>query len=309
MSNLDPLADEAVRTAVEAFVAGAFVPAYRGVTVFETKNSRYRLLDGVVIAAPDDSLVGAELVGWLIESQPGGVVYTAWQSGARAVLVDRRRARNIVVTSSTRLRDEDERTPAPRREPRYVPSPPASPMSARLAPILNATPGPLPVAVPVPPASSSEPSQPRAAVHAPPRPISRPSAPHIEPLPPLPRPLPPPVAPPRRPPPPDDMAASSALPLVTRIAIPPTHPGPPAVPYADPASEPGWEVTSAELEIAEDLGAPTRKREQHDTLEDIPAHEGPDSTNASPFLLTRQAPSVPPPPHPGHDEVPRIPGR
>jgi hypothetical protein len=298
MSNLDPLADEAVRCAVEAFVAGAFVPDFRGETVFETKNSRYRLLDGVVIAAPDESLVGAELVGWLLESHEGSVVETAWRDGARAVLVDRRRARNIVVTSTTLLRREDEPGPAPRRSAHRLErpaSPPPDPaMSARRAQILSATPAPMPV-VPVPPASSSEPSHPRGGVHPPPRPIAA-----------LPRPLPPPMAPPRRPSPlPPAPPDSYAVPL-TRIS----RPAPEAPRWGEPPSEPSaWEVTSAEMEIAAfdaEAGAPASRREQHDTLEDISLEPleplEPESTNGAPFLLTRQsiAPSAPPPPDPQH---------
>jgi hypothetical protein len=312
MSNLDPLADDAVRCAVEAFVAGAFVPAYGGETIFETKHSRYRLLDGVVIDAPDASLVGAELVGWLVESSGARVVETAWQTGARAVLVDRREARNIVVTSSTHLKSQTAPRREPRRAPVPAPRPPAVPDAARRAPILAATPPPLPAprpvpppptsssepsqpraAAPPPPTSSSEPSQPRAAVHPPPRPMPRPPSPsQVGPLPP---PVPPPLPPPRRPPPPahDAPVASVALPLVVRV--PPPAPSPPPEP-----EPPAWDEAPAELEAPVESQGETltmHRREPHDTLEDIPT-EPPDSTGGAPFLLTRQAPSVPPPPYP-----------
>ena len=98
MSNLDPQADKAVHDAVDAFMEGRLDPEFAGETVFETKNSRYRLLDGVVFAAPSDALLGAELVGWLMETTRRSVVGSAWQPGARAVLVDRHRGRNIIVT-------------------------------------------------------------------------------------------------------------------------------------------------------------------------------------------------------------------
>jgi hypothetical protein len=335
MSNLDPMADEAVRCAVEAFVAGDFVPAFRGETIFETKNSRYRLLDGVVIDAPDDSLVGAELVGWLLVSEEGGVVEPAWRTGARAVLVDRRRARNIVVTSQTSLRTEGARGSSPRRQtsvpaadfgaaersPIRTPMPPAltsSPaISARRAPILAATPlpgsvAPVPVPVPAPSPSSSEPSQPRPAIHPPPRPIA---ASYPGPLP-RPAPPPPPVPPPAPPPPraplpaampvDDQLVSSTALPLVTRLTRPSIDAAPIAVADDDTDDQASdWEVTSAEMEIAADseAGVPTgRHIEQHDTLEDIPytapdPGETPESTSGAPFLLTRPSPqSVPPPP-------------
>src|SRR5438270_849287 len=103
MTNLEPRADKAVRDAVDAFMDGRLVPEFEGEIVFETKNSRYRMLDGVVFAAPDGSLVGAELVGWLSESARRCLIESSWQPGARAVLVDRKRGRNIIVTSTTRL--------------------------------------------------------------------------------------------------------------------------------------------------------------------------------------------------------------
>ena len=120
MTNLDPVADKVVRDAVDAFLDGYLAPQLaserRGETAFETKNSRYRLVDGVVVAAPDDSLIGAELVGWLIESARRSVVESAWQPGSRAVLVDRHRGRNIIVTSTTRLlHPERARAREPRR--------------------------------------------------------------------------------------------------------------------------------------------------------------------------------------------------
>ena len=55
------------------------------------------------------------------------------------------------------------------------------------------------------------------------------------------------------------------------------------------------------MEIAEELqmtAPPVRPREPHDTLEDIQEVDAPESANGSPFLLTRQAPSGPPPPSP-----------
>lgn len=111
MTNLETRADRAVRDAVDAFMDGRLVPDFSGETIFETKNSRYRLHGGVVFAAPDPSLVGAELVGWLCESPRRCLVESAWQHGARAVLVDRSRGRNIIVTSTTRLLHVEEPGP------------------------------------------------------------------------------------------------------------------------------------------------------------------------------------------------------
>ena len=137
MANLDLTADKAVRDAVDAFVEGRLVPDFVGETVFETKNSRYRLLDGVVFAAPDDSLIGAELVGWLMETRRRSVVGSSWQPGARAVLVDRHRGRNIIVTSTTRLLHLEEHSASelqtfPVEPPRRSSAPPSYDEADRL---------------------------------------------------------------------------------------------------------------------------------------------------------------------------------
>ena len=120
MPSLDAAADMAVRDAVDAFMDGRVTPDFGGETVFETKNSRYQLLDGVVFVAPDDALIGAELVGWLRDTPRGSAVGAAWQPGSRAVLVDRHRERTIIVTSTIRLLHVDGHTlrdSAPSRAP------------------------------------------------------------------------------------------------------------------------------------------------------------------------------------------------
>jgi hypothetical protein len=103
MTLLAPEADRAVRDAVEAFMAGALRPSMLGETMFETKNSRYRLMDGVLFSSSDTTMIGAELVGWLLEGPSQSVVQDGWIAGARGVLVDRRKSRNIIVTSTSRL--------------------------------------------------------------------------------------------------------------------------------------------------------------------------------------------------------------
>ena len=111
MTGLEPRADRAVRDAVDAFIEGRLRPAYAGETVFETKNSRYRVLDGILFSAPGATLVGAELVGWLIESATRSTVESAWQATSRAVLVDRKRGRHIIVTTSTSKLHLEEKSP------------------------------------------------------------------------------------------------------------------------------------------------------------------------------------------------------
>jgi hypothetical protein len=216
MANLEPRADKAVREAVDAFMDGRLVPQFTGEVVFETANSRYRLLDGTVFAAPDASLIGAELVGWLSETTRRCLIEWSWQPGSRAVLVDRKRDRNIIVTSTTRLLHQEEQAPPsfPREsealeheetreeetEEDPWPAQPSPEFSARHAAIIASTPPPGPALAPfasgarvVVPAPASSASRRAGAVHAPPRPI----APRAAAMPPpQARPLPAPALPP-----------------------------------------------------------------------------------------------------------------
>ncbi len=213
-----------MRDAVDDFLGGSLPPEYVGETVFETKNSRYRLIDGVLFSAPDASLVGAELVGWLLESPKRCTVESAWQATSRAVLVDRKRGRHIIVTSSTRmLHLEVERVDAPpangSREHQTGSSvhPPIWEVSAEAARATPSLPPTSKAARPVPTPSPA----PRA--HAAPRPMSpripQPTAPK-----PLARPLPYPAAPPRRtsptPPPTPASLQTRPLPPPGRLPLP-----------------------------------------------------------------------------------------
>jgi hypothetical protein len=253
MTNLDPVADMAVRAAVDAFMEGRLTPELPGETVFETKNSRYRLLDGIVFAAPDDALIGSELVGWLMESRRHSVVESAWQPGSRAVLVDRHRGRNIIVTSTTRLLHLEEHAsmPPPPRHPDRAPSPAFSP---RNAPVVPSTPppsqaAPAPAVASPPPRPAPQPPAPRPsspiqsavavqkrAIHLPPRPIAPRPAASPSPSQPAARSLPVPAPPPRR-------DASS-----------PAH----VSGQGQPVDDPGWELTSSEFEVEGDPPRPER---------------------------------------------------
>ncbi len=106
MTPLAAQADQAVRHAVDAYIDGRLLPMFEGEGSFDTRNSSYRLLDGVLLSGPHHDLVGAELVGWLVEFVSRAEVSQAWRAGARAVLVDTRndgvRGPHIVVTSATR---------------------------------------------------------------------------------------------------------------------------------------------------------------------------------------------------------------
>ncbi|MEP7124631.1 MAG: hypothetical protein ABJE95_27125 [Byssovorax sp.] len=234
MTGLEAKADQAVRDAVDAFIEGRLRSEYTGETVFETKNSRYRLMDGVLFSAPDASLVGAELVGWLIESPRRCSVESAWQATSRAVLVDRQRGRHIIVTSSTRMLHLEEESPesgsnedqtgSSVHPPIWeegaspaptLPPPSAPPSSSHLRPPSYA-PAPMLTAQPQPASRPPLPVAPLPRVHAPPRPmlqrIPQATAPK-----PLARPLPYPSAPPRR-------AAPSPLPAVAAQQMAPLPP-------------------------------------------------------------------------------------
>jgi hypothetical protein len=241
MATLEPRSDKVVRDAIDAFLDGRLVPDFAGETVFETKNSRYRLLDGVVFAAPDPSLVGAELVGWLCESPRRCLVESAWQPGSRAVLVDRKDGRNIIVTSTTRLLHQEERGSGPYQGGSAKSHsdfrswhPPAPALHEGRLPtfspeIIAATPPPLEVVPPppVPPLTPHSPPPPPLGpeatspkrVHLPPRPIARP--------------LPAPLPPPRVPAPPKIPAALDPSAVKE-------------VPHPEPAE---WALSSAELEM------------------------------------------------------------
>lgn len=99
MSLLTIDADRLVRDAVDAFIEGQHRPDPADDTMYATRNSRYRIAEGVVEEATDTSLMGAELVGWLIEENGIAYVGMAWQPAARAILVERTQSNHVVVTS------------------------------------------------------------------------------------------------------------------------------------------------------------------------------------------------------------------
>lgn len=321
MATLDPRADKIVREAIDAFMDGRLVPDFAGETVFETKNSRYRLVDGVVYAAPDPSLVGAELVGWLCESQRRCLVESAWQPGSRAVLVDRKNARNIIVTSTTRLLHQeaggsgsyqagslkpqaDFRSWHPPADPSHVTPLPS--FSSQSAPIDGAR-SPLRghpaivAATPLPSDASLSPLPPpdaprRAAVHPPPRPIGPRVAPAAARL------LPPPAPPPRRdsppPPAPTSPTAPTAVPALRVPALPPVPPPlePTAARQVPVPESTEWALTSAELEMVVEDDAPFDDAPHSDREApfELRAPRRAEPVNAEPFPLVRSADTAPP---------------
>lgn len=106
MAEIESKADLAVRQTVDAYIEGRLPRMPMGELIFETKNSRYRVVNGVLTSAPDSILLGAELVGWLLEGAHPSVKL-AWQMDCRAVLVDRKRGRHIVVTSRVKMCSQD----------------------------------------------------------------------------------------------------------------------------------------------------------------------------------------------------------
>lgn len=128
--------DRTVRDAVEAYLEGRRKPDLWGHVWFETRNGRYTLVDGVLVGAKAEALVGAELVGWLEDRNGERAVHARWAPGAKAVLVDRRAGKQLVVTSSVKRLGVDERdranTTAPRRaSARRAPSPGPTPPRSR----------------------------------------------------------------------------------------------------------------------------------------------------------------------------------
>ncbi|MDI1443942.1 hypothetical protein [Polyangium sp. 6x1] len=108
MNFLEPDTDRVVRMSIDAFLEGRLRPDVAGDRVFETKNSRYRMAAGKLVAATSSQLVGSELVGWLVDEESDRVRVTPrWAPGARAVLLVKRLGRHIVVTSTTLMMEVD----------------------------------------------------------------------------------------------------------------------------------------------------------------------------------------------------------
>jgi hypothetical protein len=322
MTNLDAAADKAVHDAVDAFMDGSLRPDFTGETVFETKHSRYRLRNGVVYAAPSDGLIGAELVGWLMETSRRTIVESAWQPGSRAVLVDRARGRNIIVTSSTRLLHLED-TPLPVRAPTpghaghaNVFEPDREPSASPYAdPYADPRPyaareGRVIPATPFPPAASSGP--PLVFPQSLPIPQARPMAqvlpsPQARPLPPppqwspaMPAPLaiPPAPVPAPLPPPAAGARRGGALhlpprPIHGRGAVTPTPPREPprqVIPTAQVpqfvapiVAETPWELTSSEIELEDPLESEETLPGR--SLREVP--EAPESGGGAPIPLVK----------------------
>jgi hypothetical protein len=268
MTFLGPQSDRAVRSAVDAYLDGRLRPEVDGEAVFETRNSRYRLIDGTLFSASDATLVGSELVGWLTETADQSLVGAWWRPGARAVLVDRKHGRHIVVTSATRLLKVDTAgstrgSPSPLGgshpvQGGFAPAPYANPHE----PMPQAPPAQAPSAIPplptIPsfgyPASPPQYSQPPIAVreassdyprtrpaepvHPPPRRVAAPMPVVAA------RPLPLPAPPPRPAPPP--VAMPAAL---------PRYPNSPSMLSYPPIAEANVaEISAAEISSFEIIG-------------------------------------------------------
>jgi hypothetical protein len=103
----------AVYKAIDAFHEGTFRIQTEGEIAFETETGRYRVIDGVCFAAVEtedaglegdaDRMIGAELVGWLVESIRASGVGGFWRRGARALFVTKEGA--ALVTPPTRRLD------------------------------------------------------------------------------------------------------------------------------------------------------------------------------------------------------------
>ncbi len=78
-------------------MAGRRAPIDAPDTLYSSRNSRYRVVEGRVDEASDESVVGAELVGWLLEDR-GATVVDTWAFRARGVFVVRA-MKDVIVTS------------------------------------------------------------------------------------------------------------------------------------------------------------------------------------------------------------------
>ncbi len=127
MSYLTLDADRLVRDAVEAFLVGRLRPDPLPDTVYATKNSRYRIIAGLVHEASDTSLMGAELVGWLLEEYGSARVEPRWRTSSRGVFVERKSG-HVVVTSRVLTRSVVSESGRPRSGMHLSAIPPAPPI-------------------------------------------------------------------------------------------------------------------------------------------------------------------------------------
>jgi hypothetical protein len=138
MSYLTLDADRLVRDAVDAFLEDRARPDSGGDCVYATRNSQYRVVEGTVHEASDTSLMGAELVGWLVEELGQPLFEGRWRPFGRAIFVERK-SRHVVVTSRTLSRNaiggNVSPVPVMRRKPSVIP--PSPPI-----PVLRTTPPP-----------------------------------------------------------------------------------------------------------------------------------------------------------------------
>ncbi len=137
MSYLTLDADRLVRDAVDAYLEDRARPDAVGDCVYATRNSQYRVVEGVVHEASDTSLMGAELCGWLCEELGQPLMEPRWRPYGRAVFVERR-SRHVVVTSRTLTRNviSGNVSPVPKgkRRPSVIPAAPPIPVLRTSAP-------------------------------------------------------------------------------------------------------------------------------------------------------------------------------
>ncbi len=177
MSYLTLDADRLVRDAVDAFLEDRSKPDSGGDCVYATRNSQYRVVEGTVQEASDTSLMGAELVGWLVEEMGQPLFEARWRPFGRAIFVERR-SRHVVVTSRTLSRNaiSGNVSPVPvmRRKPSVIPpSPPIPVLRASQPPTRHIVPDGSPTPFRIPDAVRESA---RAIADLPPAPTPRRSA-------------------------------------------------------------------------------------------------------------------------------------
>lgn len=172
MSYLTLDADRLVRDAVDAYLEGRMRPDSGGDCVFATRNSQYRVVEGTVMEASDTSLMGAELVAWLVEELGQPLIEARWRPYGRAIFVERR-SRHVVVTSRTLTRNaiggNVSPVPKARRRPSVIPAAPPIPVLRSSMP-----PGPMPDGSPTPFRVSEALRDAARAIDAAPKPTPKP---------------------------------------------------------------------------------------------------------------------------------------
>lgn len=136
MSLLAIDAERLAQEATDAFIEGRLRPRREPDTLYRTRNSRYRIMEGIVEEATDTTVIGATLVSWLFEERGSFRLEPQWRAGARAILLGKTHPQVIVtsrVLSSAPSIGGQPHQPARGRDAR-IPIPPSPPIPSLKVP-------------------------------------------------------------------------------------------------------------------------------------------------------------------------------